>query len=253
MFFVLTNSRAFDREKTIAVHQEIAQTILDQKILDQKKEFIVISRSDSTLRGHYPFETAAMNDVFARNGIHMDGEIIIPFFPEGGRLTIDDIHYVRQGEELVPAAETEFAKDKTFGYKNSDLKAWIEEKTNGAYKAADVLSISLDMIRTEDYAGITDILCRCKNFGKVIVNAKEYSDLKVFAKAFYDAPAKGKRFMFRSAAAIVKVLGEVPDRPLLSSKELRDQKKFKRRAYYCRFPCLKNYLAAGNFEGRRAG
>ena len=221
MFFVLTNSRSFSSEKTEAVHRDIALKILAQS-KQLNKDFIVVSRGDSTLRGHYPIETAAMNDVFASNGCAMDGEILIPFFPEGGRFTIDDVHYVRQGEELIPAGETEFAKDKTFGYKNSNLKAWIEEKTAGAFSADDVQSVPLDMLRNKDYGGITDILCRCQNFTKVIVNAQEYDDLRVFAKAFYMAVARGKRFMFRSAAAIVKVLGEVSDQNLLTHKQLAD-------------------------------
>jgi len=217
MFFVLTNSRAFDEQTTKDVHRDIAK-----KILKQSKDFIVISRGDSTLRGHYPIETACMNEVFKEAGMGMDGEIISPFFPEGGRYTIDDVHYVKQGEELTPAGETEFARDKTFGYKSSNLKDWVEEKTSGEYKASDVLSIPLDMLKAKDYDGIADILCQCENFRKVIVNAKEYDDLRVFAVAFEKALEKGKRFLFRSAAAMVKVLGAVSDQDLLTSKQLRD-------------------------------
>jgi len=221
LFFILTNSRAFDEKTTEEVHRDIAQKIFEQAKL-QKKDFIVISRGDSTLRGHYPIETACMQDVFKENGLPMDGEIVIPFFPEGGRITIDDVHYVRQGENLIPAAETEFARDKTFGYKNSNLKNWIEEKTSGEYKAADVLSISLELLNAKDYARITEILCNCKNFSKVIVNATEYEHIRVFAKAFFDAMAGGKRFIFRSAAAMVKVLGDISDKPLLTTAQLKD-------------------------------
>ena len=58
----------------------------------------------------------------------MDGEILCFFFKEGGRYTIDNVHYVKDNEMLVPAGETEFAKDKTFGYKSSDLREYVEEK-----------------------------------------------------------------------------------------------------------------------------
>ena len=220
VFFVLTNSRSFSAERTIEVHREIARTILAQG-----RDFIVVSRGDSTLRGHYPIETAAMAEVFAENNLPIDGEIIVPFFPEGGRITQGDIHYVRQGDDLTPAAETEFARDKTFGYKSSDLKDWVEEKTAGAYKASDVLSVSLDLVEAEDpdkITKITDILCQCKDFRKVIVNATEYGHLRVFAKAFREAEARGKRFIFRSAAAMVKVLADVSDQPLLSPAQLQD-------------------------------
>lgn len=239
MFFVLTNSRAFSKEKTEAVHRDIAQKILAQNEA-QKKDFIVVSRGDSTLRGHYPIETSSMNAVFLENNLPMDGEIIVPFFPEGGRYTIGDIHYVRQGEELTPAGETEFAKDKTFGYKSSNLIDWVKEKNADSNDAAGVgqatetdrpvavnqgetvTSIPLEWLRTRDYERITDALCQCENFGKIIVNAVDYDDLRVFATAFFNAIAKGKRFLFRSAAAMVKVLGGVSDQPLLSSIQLKD-------------------------------
>ena len=59
-----------------------------------------------------------------------------------------------------------------------------------------------------------------KNFDKVIVNALDYEDLKVFATALLMALEDGKNFIFRSAASFVKVIGGVPDRPLLSRDDL---------------------------------
>ena len=44
--------------------------------------------------------------------IVIDGEILVPFFPEGGRFTFGDIHYVQQDEELIPVGKTEFAQDR---------------------------------------------------------------------------------------------------------------------------------------------
>lgn len=91
--------------------------------------YLLVSRGDSTLRGHYPLETETMkNTIEEISNTKFDGEILIPFFKEGGRLTIDNIHYVQYGEELVPASETEFAKDRTFGFSSSHLGEWIEEK-----------------------------------------------------------------------------------------------------------------------------
>jgi uncharacterized protein YgbK (DUF1537 family) len=54
---------------------------------------------------------------------------------------------VKEGDDLVPASETEFAKDRAFGYSFSDLKDYVEEKTGGRVKAADVASFSLADIR----------------------------------------------------------------------------------------------------------
>lgn len=41
---------------------------------------------------------------------------------------MDNIHYVKEQDNLVPAGMTEFARDKTFGYKSSDLTEYVEEK-----------------------------------------------------------------------------------------------------------------------------
>src|SRR5690606_35052441 len=94
-----------------------------------QQPFLLISRSDSTLRGHYPLETETLRRVIeSASSIRYDGEVILPFFREGGRFTIDNIHYVQMEEFLVPAGETEFARDRTFGYHHSHLGKWIEEK-----------------------------------------------------------------------------------------------------------------------------
>ncbi|MBR0538083.1 MAG: hydroxyacid dehydrogenase, partial [Clostridia bacterium] len=154
------------------------------------------------------------------NGLTVDGEILAPFFKEGGRFTIGNVHYVRQGDELVPAAQTEFAKDRTFGYTKSSIPAYIEEKTNGAYQAADVTCITLDSLRAMDFDGIEAQLLAVKDFGRVCLNAVDYCDLKVFCVALYRAMAKGKRFLFRTAAGLVKVMGGISDRPLLTRRDM---------------------------------
>ncbi|MCL2374585.1 MAG: hydroxyacid dehydrogenase, partial [Treponema sp.] len=134
IFFILTNSRGMTAAETAAAHREIGASIARTSAKKQQ-EFIIISRSDSTLRGHYPLETESLkNAAEAQTGKEFDGEIICPFFLEGGRLTAENIHYVKTGDVMVPAAQTEFAKDRTFGYRHSDLAEWVEEKTNGAFK-----------------------------------------------------------------------------------------------------------------------
>jgi len=220
MFFVLTNSRAFSEEKTICVHKEIAKNILEASRYTGK-DFILISRSDSTLRGHYPIETEVLRTELERNaGMKFDGEIIFPFFKEGGRFTIDNIHYVKEGDKLVPAGMTEFARDKSFGYQSSDLRDWCEEKTKGLYLAKNVIYITLDELRNIDYSSIENKLLGVSGFNKIIVNAVDYIDVKIFISTYIRAINKGKRFIFRSAAAVPKVLGGIPDKGLLRKAEL---------------------------------
>lgn len=220
LFYVLTNSRGFTEDQTTKAHHEIAE-VVDEVARETGKEYIFISRSDSTLRGHYPLETQLLKADYERNtGKTIDGEIMCPFFKEGGRFTIDNVHYVKYGEELVPANETEFAKDKTFGYTAYTMPEYIEEKTKGEYKAADVTCISLEDIHNMDIDKIEAQLMEVTGFNKVIVNAVDYADVKVFCTALYRAMAKGKVFMFRTAAAIVKVMGAVTDQPLLTREQM---------------------------------
>ena len=219
LFYILTNSRGFTAEQTEKAHREIAATVA-KVARETGKHYLIFSRSDSTLRGHYPLETALLKECMEQDGFTVDGEVICPFFKEGGRFTIGNVHYVKYGNDLVPAAETEFAKDRTFGYTKSSIPEYVEEKTKGAYKAADVVCISLDSIRAMDIDGIQAQLESVSGFNKVCVNAIDYCDIKVFAIALYRAMAKGKTFMFRTAAGLVKVVGGVSDIPLLTRKEM---------------------------------
>ena len=125
VFYVLTNSRGMTEAETTKIHREILQAV-SQAAKEEDRRYLFISRSDSTLRGHYPLETCLLKDGMEKDGRKIDGEVLFPFFKEGGRFTIDNIHYVKYGEELVPAAQTEFAKYSTFGYTHSSITAYIE-------------------------------------------------------------------------------------------------------------------------------
>ncbi len=219
LFYVLTNSRGFTVAQTTRAHEEIA-SVVAKVAKETGKPYLILSRSDSTLRGHYPLETTLLKEGMEKDGFRVDGEVLCPFFPEGGRYTIDNIHYVKQGEALIPAAETEFAKDRTFGYTKSSLPEYVEEKTHGVYRADDVICISLESLRAVDLDGIQAQLESVTDFNKVCVNAVDYVDIKVFAIALYRAMANGKTFMFRTAAGLVKILGGVTDIPLLTRKEM---------------------------------
>lgn len=220
LFYIMTNSRGFTAEQTTKAHHEIS-AMVDQVARETGREYIFISRSDSTLRGHYPLETELLKADYEKyTGKTIDGEILCPFFKEGGRFTIGNVHYVKYGDELVPANETEFAKDKTFGYKAATMPAYVEEKTGGAYKAENVTCISLEDIHNMDIDRIEEQLMAVTDFNKIIVNAVDYVDVKVFCIAMYRAMARGKVFMFRTAAAIVKVMGGVTDQPLLTRAQM---------------------------------
>ena len=219
VFYILTNSRGMTVAETTAVHQEIAGNVA-KAARESGKPYLILSRSDSTLRGHYPLETRLLKEGMEADGFRIDGEVLCPFFRDGGRFTINNVHYVRQGEILVPAAATEFAKDRTFGYTHSRIPEYIEEKTSGEYTADTVTCISLEELRAVDLEGITAKLVSVTGFNKVCVNAVAECDLKVFSIALYRAMKQGKTFMFRTAAGLVKVMGGITDIPLLERADM---------------------------------
>lgn len=219
VFYILTNSRGLTAFHSERIHREIAAAISEVS-KETGKDYMIMSRSDSTLRGHYPLETMVLKEEMEKDGYVIDGEVLCPFFKEGGRFTIDDIHYVRQGNELVPAAETEFAKDRTFGYTQSSLPAYIEEKTQASFKAGSVTCVSLSDLRAQNYEKITSQLTEVKDFNKIIVNAADYCDIKVFSTALYRAMKAGRHYIFRTAAGLVKVMGGITDRPLLTKADM---------------------------------
>src|SRR5215216_3920788 len=142
LFFVLTNSRSLPAPDAVQLNRDITRNLLAvAKNLGTR--FVITSRSDSTLRGHFPTETDAIGSELGG----VDGVLICPAFFEGGRYTIEDVHYLRQGDRLLPVADTEFARDATFGYTRSNLREWVEEKTAGAIPASAIASLSLEGIR----------------------------------------------------------------------------------------------------------
>ncbi len=219
-FYVLTNSRSVPRDQAHAMNVEIA-TNLARAARETGREFDIISRSDSTLRGHYPAEMDALAETLEREtGTRFDGHIIIPFFAEGGRFTVNDIHWVQDGGMLVPAAQTEYARDPAFGYTSSNLREWVEEKTAGRHHAADVVSIPLDVIRRGGPDQVAQILGAVRGGAPVILNCVSYRDLEVFVAGLLRAEANGRRFLFRAAAGFVKVRGGISDQALLTAPQL---------------------------------
>ena len=149
LFFVLTNSRSFSAQKTEEEHRLIAERSAKAAAACHK-ELLFVSRGDSTLRGHYPLEPEVLKETLEeQTGKAVHGQILCPFFLEGGRFTIDSVHYVKEGDWLVPAGQTEFAADKTFGYKASHLGEYLEEKSGGRYRKEDGIYITLSLLREQ--------------------------------------------------------------------------------------------------------
>jgi uncharacterized protein YgbK (DUF1537 family) len=216
-FYILTNSRSFTLSLAQKINAEIGHHLFEAG-QQAGREFVVVSRSDSTLRGHFPGEVEALADALAQS---YDAWIINPFFLEGGRYTINDVHYVDEGGLLVPAGQTEFARDRAFGYSASNLRHWVAEKTAGQIAAKDVASVSIEHLRREGPRSATSFLMTLSGGQACVVNAAGYRDLEVFVLGLLAAEARGKKFLFRTAASFVQVRSGLSSRPLLTQSDLK--------------------------------
>jgi uncharacterized protein YgbK (DUF1537 family) len=201
ILFILTNSRSLSEPDAIKLATEIGRNL---KKAGEKsgREMIVISRSDSTLRGHFPAEVDAVASALDMTEAVT---VLIPAFLEGGRYTIDDIHYIAEKEELVPVSDTPFARDVVFGYQHADLKKWVEEKTRGRVRASQVSSISIEDIREGGPERVSEKLIACKQGATCIMNAASYRDLEVIAMGLMQAESAGKKLVYRTSATIVPI------------------------------------------------
>lgn len=215
-FYILTNSRSLPLAEAQALNAEIGHNLI-RAAAQTGRRFAVVSRSDSTLRGHFPGEVEALAGAL---GGDFDGWLLIPFFEEGGRFTFDDTHYAADGDWLVPVGETEFARDAAFGYCASELRQWVEEKTGGRIPASAVASIPIEDIRQGGPNRVTERLSGLSGGRVCIVNAASPRDLSVFTQGLLTAEARGQRFLYRTAASFVPVRAGLRPRPLLEPSEL---------------------------------
>jgi uncharacterized protein YgbK (DUF1537 family) len=216
VFFVSVNSRSLPPSEARGRALEVGQN-LRAAAAAEESEVLLASRSDSTLRGHFPYEVESL---VSGLGARPDGIIFAPAFLEAGRYTVNDVHWAEQRGQLVPVSETEFARDPMFSFRNSNLKAWVQEKTHAAINADDVMSISLSDIREGGPDRVARLLLGAAGQTVIVVNAAEYADLDVVSLAVQAAEDRGKKFVYRCSASFVKSRGGFEDRALLTHDEL---------------------------------
>lgn len=197
-FYILTNTRAMTREEAARVTREAMEMVV-QVNRDYSYRLIIVSRSDSCLRGHFPLETDIMRDVLVSNGYAVAEKTpFCPAFIEAGRVTIDGVHYMKDGNRLIPVSETEFARDNVFAYHTSVLRDYILEK--GA--------------NPDDYE---------------IVNAQSYDELCTYAQQIINIKFQTSTFkentaiVIRSSSSLPKAISGIADKPLLDRSILKSK------------------------------
>lgn len=191
-FYILTNTRAMTREDAAKVTREAMEMVVRGNE-DFGYRLIIVSRSDSCLRGHFPLETDVMRSVLVEHGLPVfEKTPFCPAFIEAGRVTIDGVHYMKDGDKLIPVSETEFARDNVFAYHTSVLRDYIKEK--GA--------------NPDDY---------------IIVNAQSYAELNAFAQTMLSDFPANQHLVIRSSSSLPKAISGISDQPLLDRSMLKHE------------------------------
>ena len=206
--YVLTNTRSLDPTEAAARNEEVVRNALAAAGSDDSGLRLgFVSRSDSTLRGHYPLEPDVIAATVAKvSGEATDGVVLVPAFPDAGRVTIGGVHYMRgTGEDagkLTPVAETEFARDATFGFANSDMSKYVEEKSQGRFAADSVIVLDLNIIRasTDPRAtanAIADAIEPASNSTPIVADIVTENDLRALSLGLDEAERRGKKLLYR--------------------------------------------------------
>jgi uncharacterized protein YgbK (DUF1537 family) len=218
--FVLTNTRALDESQAVALNRAVALELYTLAA-ESGTTVEVVSRSDSTLRGHVLAEINAIAaEHLAATGRAVDGVLFCPAMLEAGRFTVDDVHFAVVDGVPTPVGETEFAKDKTFGYASSNLRDFIAERSGGSVAVTDVRSLSLEDIRLGGPQRVADILTEVSRLGWVIVNCTSYADLEVVALGMQLARDAGKTFLTRSGPSFVRALAGIEAQDVLGPADI---------------------------------
>jgi uncharacterized protein YgbK (DUF1537 family) len=209
--YVLTNTRSLDPAEAAARNAEVVRNALAAAAADGTDSAGLrlgfVSRSDSTLRGHYPLEPDVIAATVAEvSGEKTDGVVLVPAFPDAGRVTIGGVHYMRgTGEDagtLIPVSETEFAKDATFGFANSDMAQYVEEKSQGRFAADSVIVLDLNIIRasTDPQAtanAIADAIAPATDSTPIVADVVTENDLRALSLGLEEAERRGKKLLYR--------------------------------------------------------
>ncbi|WP_051427305.1 four-carbon acid sugar kinase family protein [Arthrobacter sp. H20] len=219
--YVLTNTRSLDPETTAARNQEIVTNSLNAATA-AGVTIGFVSRSDSTLRGHFPLETDVIGaTLLSETGTETDGVVMVPAFPDAGRVTIGGVHYLRGNDGvLTPVADTEFAQDATFGFTSSDLGDYVAEKTGGSADA--VIRLDLTIIRG-GAQGIADALGQASDAVPIVVDAVTEDDLRALALGLEEAESRGKKLLYRVGPPFVRArIGQTERQPLTAEEVFAD-------------------------------
>jgi uncharacterized protein YgbK (DUF1537 family) len=215
LLFLITNTRALApaeaRIRMEALCTTLAEVLEEQRQQGRPLDMQLISRGDSTLRGHCPLELEVLQQHFGP----FAATFVVPAFLPGGRTTEGGVHRL-QGQ---PLHETAFARDGLFGYRSSHLPSWLEERSGGRLRAASVPVLGLERLQAAwadpTGAGARSLdawLAALAPGSLVAVDASRAEHLQAFVDALARRP--DRRWLFQSAASLIDTLAQLGPQPL---------------------------------------
>jgi len=201
--YVQTNSRALDEKAAVELSLALREAI-DAASAELGRPVRVVLRGDSTLRGHVFTES----EVFAGDDSPV---LFVPAFPQGGRTTLDSVHYLVVDGVRMPVGETEFAQDPVFGFTASNLVDWVREKGDAqgyGYPVAE--------LRESNGAGLAELLTTVPAGAWVVPDAETDEDIALIHAALQQAERAGRAVVIRCAATLAALCAEVLSTSLLS-------------------------------------
>ena len=206
LLFVLANTRALEpeaaRERVREICRGLRLVLEELEAAGELERWLVVSRGDSTLRGHFPLEVEAIQAELGP----FDATLLAPAFLPGGRTTRGGVHYLH-GE---PVHTTDFARDRLFGFSSSFLPEWVAEKTRGAISADAVERLDLAELDGSAVA-LQDRLAGFSVQRLVVVDAERPEQLAALGEAVWRSE---RRLLFQSAASLINGLVPLPPQPL---------------------------------------
>ena len=228
LLFVLANTRALAPEAAAVRVQEIARALKGAMAeLDAFTHWLIVSRGDSTLRGHFPGEVDGLEAELGP----FDATFLVPAFLQGGRTTVAGVHLLH-GEPVHTSA---FGRDGLFGYGTSFLPDWVAEKTAGRISADQVELVGVEELDGAPEAGpqqggfdqgsfqvLFQRLAGLEGNRCVAVDAERPQQLGALAAAVRELTApsaaerwgRPRRFLSQSAASWIEALAQLPPQPL---------------------------------------
>ena len=221
LLFVLANTRALSPAAAVQRNREIVAALAEAMDAEGMlpEQIQLVSRGDSTLRGHGVVEPQVLAEEWTKRFGSVDATLHVPAFLPGGRTTVAGVHLLH-GE---PVHTTAFAQDRLFGFSTSDLADWLEEKSNGDIASTSVARLGLVQLdqAAEAHAqassagmdALVQWLDSLEANQPVVVDATRPEQLQALGAAIQRLAGQ-KRFLFRSAASLLNGLVDGGPAPL---------------------------------------